>query len=53
MDTYRGYIVIEDENGFSWIGDDHRRRGPFTTDEQAFDDIDRYRKALRAAKVED
>ncbi len=50
MDTYRGYIVIQEQDGFYWIGDDHKRHGPHATDENAFDDIDAYRKRLRAER---
>lgn len=48
MDTYRGYTVLKDETGFNWIDDAGRRNGPFKTDEEAFDNIDRYRKLRRA-----
>jgi hypothetical protein len=50
MDTYRGYTVQKDETGFNWVDDKGRKNGPFKTDDDAFDNIDRYRKMLLAKK---
>lgn len=49
MDTYRGYDIHEDEAGFFfWADENGNVHARFQTPEAAMDDIDSYRRQLRA-----